>query len=669
MTYKEGLEMKNTRKKTMWMMTLVIAALCAIAAAAPLTAGAAERPHPGHKPIDVDIYKVPASEQADHGQEAKKKRKASLPSKYDPRNADWFQEIYPGDQGDTGLCWAFAATKLARISYAKEYFDDDPDALLDWDPVDEPPYIDLSPVQLGYFLYNRLDDPLGLTPDDYNYSEDPWYDEGGNMIMTTQHMATWSGLTPVFESPEDLLIDNLPYLEPDDYMAYDDNALIQHSSVYYESLPNDANGRNTIKSLVRDYGGAQVSIEYGEDFFAEGDEINFYNCDFDVDNHEVVIVGWNDKYSRYNFQSTDRWGNEYEPRCDGAWIVMNSYGEERNQDGYMYISYDSVDVYDGGILTLDMQESLYNVSNYQYDGNANPDDVWMYRGEKAANIYRAPADQQLGVTDFTFTTFNEGATDYRVDVYTGLTNLNNPASGIHICSDTVRTYTAGVKTFELPQMVAVDEGETFSVVITCLQTTSMGVESEYETNYGGYTAGLDPHQSFYYDVKSRRWVDAYNEGFCFRIKAQAINDQYCFHTYEAGETIAPTKSARGYTIYYCMDCGHAMRADYTPMKSPTPNKIKLKKVTKGKKCMTVKWGKSSEIIRSKHVTGYQIRYSLKKSMKKAKKVTCKGWTKTSKKIKKLKSGKRYYVQVRAYLKYGGKTYYSAWSNKKSVKTR
>ena len=37
-------------------------------------------------------------------------------------------------------------------------------------------------------------------------------------------------------------------------------------------------------------------------------------------------------------------------------------------------------------------------------------------------------------------------------------------------------------------------------------------------------------------------------------------------------------------------------------------------------------------------------------------------------VKKLKANKRYYVQVRAYKKVSGKTYYSAWSKAKQVKT-
>ena len=67
------------------------------------------------------------------------------------------------------------------------------------------------------------------------------------------------------------------------------------------------------------------------------------------------------------------------------------------------------------------------------------------------------------------------------------------------------------------------------------------------------------------------------------------------------------------------------------------------------------------------ITGYQIRYATKSSMASAKKVLVKGYAKKSKKITGLKSGKKYYVQVRTYKTVKGVKYYSKWSTKKSVK--
>lgn len=70
--------------------------------------------------------------------------------------------------------------------------------------------------------------------------------------------------------------------------------------------------------------------------------------------------------------------------------------------------------------------------------------------------------------------------------------------------------------------------------------------------------------------------------------------------------------------------------------------------------------------KSKKIKGYQIRYSLKKNMKEAVKVT------TDKKnvtVKKLKASRLYYVQVRTFEMVNGKKVYSKWSPKEKARTK
>lgn len=52
--------------------------------------------------------------------------------------------------------------------------------------------------------------------------------------------------------------------------------------------------------------------------------------------HAVTIVGWDDNYSKENFNE------ECRPSKDGAYIVLNSYGENNFDNGYIYISYEDV---------------------------------------------------------------------------------------------------------------------------------------------------------------------------------------------------------------------------------------------------------------------------------------------------------------------------------------
>lgn len=90
------------------------------------------------------------------------------------------------------------------------------------------------------------------------------------------------------------------------------------------------------------------------------------------------------------------------------------------------------------------------------------------------------------------------------------------------------------------------------------------------------------------------------------------------------------------------------------------NKTKIVKVANSKKKVALTWKKI------KGVHGYEIRYSTKKSMKKAKVKKIKKNVKKSN-LKKIKRGKLYFVQIRAYKKVEKKFYYSKWSSKKKIK--
>lgn len=92
-----------------------------------------------------------------------------------------------------------------------------------------------------------------------------------------------------------------------------------------------------------------------------------------------------------------------------------------------------------------------------------------------------------------------------------------------------------------------------------------------------------------------------------------------------------------------------------------PKKIKQKTPKAGNDKITIKWKKNTD------VTKYQIRY---------KRIGTKHWqfkyvskTKDSKTIVKLKSGKKYKVQVRSFTKADGVKYFSSWSSIKTVRTK
>ena len=103
-----------------------------------------------------------------------------------------------------------------------------------------------------------------------------------------------------------------------------------------------------------------------------------------------------------------------------------------------------------------------------------------------------------------------------------------------------------------------------------------------------------------------------------------------------------------------------------------PKGTSIAKLTKGKKTGTVKatWKKQPTKMSKSRITGYQVQLAANKKFTKGKKtMTVKGYKNLSKRVARLKSGKKYYVKIRTYKKVGSVKYYSSWSKTKTVTTK
>ena len=96
----------------------------------------------------------------------------------------------------------------------------------------------------------------------------------------------------------------------------------------------------------------------------------------------------------------------------------------------------------------------------------------------------------------------------------------------------------------------------------------------------------------------------------------------------------------------------------------------IKSLSRSSRAITVRWKKQTARVTKKHISGYQIQLATDRKFTKNKKtVTVKGYKNTSKKIRKLKGGRKYYVHIRTYKVLNGKKYYSSWSKIRFIKTR
>lgn len=91
--------------------------------------------------------------------------------------------------------------------------------------------------------------------------------------------------------------------------------------------------RKTIKKHIMKYGSLEAgvcstSITYHNGFYVSNASSG------NLIDHAISIVGWDDNFSRYNFPT------DCQPEGDGAYLVLNSWGDDWGNNGYFWVSYE-----------------------------------------------------------------------------------------------------------------------------------------------------------------------------------------------------------------------------------------------------------------------------------------------------------------------------------------
>ena len=158
---------------------------------------------------------------------------------------------------------------------------------------------------------------------------------------------------------------------PSIYKKKDNNGKLVYIDANYKEYSNEEikSIRDEIKEHIVNYGGITAVTACNElEYYNNQKELfksTAYFCDdfYTQRDHGVTIVGWDDNYSRLNFNE------EHRPSSDGAYIVLNSYGQEIFDNGYIYISYEDAlietSLY-GIISTSDVE--YYKMYQHDYYG-------------------------------------------------------------------------------------------------------------------------------------------------------------------------------------------------------------------------------------------------------------------------------------------------------------
>ena len=317
--------------------------------------------------------------------------------------------------------------------------------------------------------------------------------------------------------------DGEPYSKFDDWtMPIDyahrvgaNEAMLQESSI----LPNPSTDReNFIASAKKELNaGRAISFAYSaqsspdESGYLSDKWAQYVYKEGERINHGVTIVGYDDNYSRANFeQGTDpETGDSKTPPADGAFIVKNSWGSVNDESeghhntmnwgvdgsGYFYLSY-----YDKSIAVpetfnyysnkevaelVDVKNRSYIIN--QYDLMPASQLFHMYDEKKSsmANIFTADMDQKLTRITVATGAFG-GETTY--EVYRLNDGYKNPRDGVLLEKKNTSFEYGGYHTIPLDKQYPIAKGTSFSVVVTNKATIDGKQYYDIQANESSHSA-------------------------------------------------------------------------------------------------------------------------------------------------------------------------------------
>lgn len=330
-----------------------------------------------------------------------------LPNKYDLREKERAGEVH--NQGIYGTCWAFAALgAMESVLLPEESVQYSPDHM-------------------------TLSNGFNLTQDD-----------GGEYTMGMAYLAAWMG--PVYE-------------EDDPYGDNQSDSTLTAVKHVQEMQIIDGKDYEKIKEAVFKYGGVQTSIynalrssQSKSPYFNKKTNAYCY-IGTEKPNHDVVIIGWDDNYSKDHF-SVDLEG-------DGAFICQNSWGEEFGEDGVFYISYYDTNIGTHNVVYTDIQETDNYDNIYQSDLSG-----WIgqlgYNKESiyGANIFTANSTESLAAASF-YATGKDS--QYELYVVKDFEDEESLKQRIPVASGKLRN--GGYYTINFNQGILVEAGERYAIVL------------------------------------------------------------------------------------------------------------------------------------------------------------------------------------------------------------
>lgn len=461
---------------------------------------------------------------------------AGIPEKYDARSLIGTVR----KQGSYQTCWSFAALASAEASLIKKGYATNT--------------LDLSEYQLAYFFYHHVTDPLGNTAGDATtpMTKD-FANHGGNSMFTTWALAGWQGAALESVLPYDTLSTTA---QLSDTLAYGQDWAHMQNAYWI-----DMDDIESVKQMVMQYGA--VNIGYRESGGYRNETYHsYYNPSGSGSGHAVTIVGWDDTFSKENFNQT--------PEENGAWLIRNSWGTDSGENGYFWMSYEDASI-SSQAFVFDFERADNYSYNYQYDGGNGISRIKINNNGMAGDIFKVYGSSPQILSAVSLGIYDTNV-NYKISIYKD-PEAGNPTSGTLAAtqSGTTPGY-AGYYTIPLKSQVILNPGHTFSVVYQLENPSGDEVTIFVDTSYtnGGwisFKSSTAAGQSLLKMSSTSGWYDLHTNKtpMCARIKA-FTKTTACLHTNRSSSVKKADASAKsnGKITTKCSDCGVTLSENTIP---------------------------------------------------------------------------------------------------------
>lgn len=298
------------------------------------------------------------------------------------------------NQEQTNMCWAFASTATLETHFAiKDYNNNLQEIEYDFSE--------------RHMAYSTAKDSL-LNGEDYLYAFKGSISKGGNYFMAEQYLSTGRGAVleaemPFVNTEESIDIENI---QIEDIQT----TLLDTTLFATDIQTTRTELMTKMKSYITNYGGIYAGIHGASIFSANyNNATGALYCNNPTStpmNHAVLIIGWDDEFGVENFGNVN-YTTKYVPQNPGAWIIKNSWGEcisedlstikqsfyADDQNYFNELGYTSAEQIPNDFI-LDYYKQLYGAKKVTIDTENNTitvevgDKGYMYVSYEDVNVYR-----------------------------------------------------------------------------------------------------------------------------------------------------------------------------------------------------------------------------------------------------------------------------------------